>query len=663
MQFNTLSKLKVCRRIRLDLWGDVLFSNRKLRLLRKFIRRRVIRKRKPGRRSKSYRTRRLLYVLRHHRAFINWFKTSKHFPANIRLSRDFSLSSLKKRLYSNSQVNLASLFSPSTLSSGARVNGARMKLFNNISSNLRNNFSLYFRDTNSSVSGRLGGYRRVFDEEKASTKIGFKSYIARTDRANFAASRLKPVRDRVTRRWSKFQRARWVNRYEILKSYPKAVRENYTIFSPRVEQLSKVYLSCFNELKTVPYMKVYSPTYSRFIKLRGPSWFLDGSRNFFMGFKRRFFISYLYFSKPTFSYFSTVYDYISNYCSSPVYSERTNNVGRFFLKRRLSSFRPSLRPELAFNSILKRSGYGSSVKKDRRIALFEVRRRDFLLNHVYRKLIRRKAVRVFKDDEPLAPVPYKLLSKRVRRSKLKLLRKETKKFKFFKPVRSRRLDLLSTRNTIRRGVRKKPRKFHKFRFKDFRGLARIFRGSVFTKKDYMDVLLNRNKQFRKKHKTVYKRDLRGKRRLKFFYGFMAESAFKSLFKHYTQQPNEFFFRFLRALESRLFMILYRSGLFNSVKMAKQLILHSHISVNGVRVSDFNYLVKRGDVLTFDKSVSLLGNRALRLNWVTRKVIPNSNLLVSYKLPAVIMAEDFEGLQDFRFSFQASSRKLSRFYKA
>ena len=48
------------------------------------------------------------------------------------------------------------------------------------------------------------------------------------------------------------------------------------------------------------------------------------------------------------------------------------------------------------------------------------------------------------------------------------------------------------------------------------------------------------------------------------------------------------------LERRLQTLVYRKGLANTIKQARQFITHGHIAINGKRVTRPGYLVKRGE---------------------------------------------------------------------
>ena len=54
---------------------------------------------------------------------------------------------------------------------------------------------------------------------------------------------------------------------------------------------------------------------------------------------------------------------------------------------------------------------------------------------------------------------------------------------------------------------------------------------------------------------------------------------------------------LQLLESRLDNVVYRLGLANTRREARQIVNHGHITVNGSKVDIPSYLVKPGDVIS------------------------------------------------------------------
>merc|ERR1712187_70739 len=71
---------------------------------------------------------------------------------------------------------------------------------------------------------------------------------------------------------------------------------------------------------------------------------------------------------------------------------------------------------------------------------------------------------------------------------------------------------------------------------------------------------------------------------------------------------------MESLERRLEIIIWRSHFVLSVRNSQQLISHGHVFVNGCRITKKNYLVKRGDIITFYKNIhSSLVNYVIRSN--------------------------------------------------
>lgn len=93
----------------------------------------------------------------------------------------------------------------------------------------------------------------------------------------------------------------------------------------------------------------------------------------------------------------------------------------------------------------------------------------------------------------------------------------------------------------------------------------------------------------------YGMQLLEKQRLRAYYGVMekqmrnyAEKAFKS-----GQQPGEFL---IKTLEMRLDNLTYRMGFANSIRQARQMVVHGHVTVNGKKVDIPSFSVKVGDVV-------------------------------------------------------------------
>jgi small subunit ribosomal protein S4 len=90
--------------------------------------------------------------------------------------------------------------------------------------------------------------------------------------------------------------------------------------------------------------------------------------------------------------------------------------------------------------------------------------------------------------------------------------------------------------------------------------------------------------------SQYAIQLREKQKLRRIYG-IGEKQFKNYFLAAERQKGIAGENFLKILETRLDNVLYRLGLANSRKQARQLVCHGHVLVDGRKVNVSSYLVK------------------------------------------------------------------------
>jgi small subunit ribosomal protein S4 len=93
--------------------------------------------------------------------------------------------------------------------------------------------------------------------------------------------------------------------------------------------------------------------------------------------------------------------------------------------------------------------------------------------------------------------------------------------------------------------------------------------------------------------SEYGGQLREKQKVKRFYG-LAEEQFERYFKVASQKKGVTGETLLIMLERRLDNVAYRMHYASSRKMARQLVNHGHLLVNGRKVDIPSYLVKEGD---------------------------------------------------------------------
>ncbi|MBI5401149.1 MAG: 30S ribosomal protein S4 [Candidatus Yonathbacteria bacterium] len=104
----------------------------------------------------------------------------------------------------------------------------------------------------------------------------------------------------------------------------------------------------------------------------------------------------------------------------------------------------------------------------------------------------------------------------------------------------------------------------------------------------------------KKHRspqTDYGRQLREKQKVRYTYG-VSEKQFSNYVKEASAKrginPAEYLFE---ALESRLDNAVYRAGFSSSRALARQMVSHGHILVNGRRTDIASRRLKAGDILS------------------------------------------------------------------
>ena len=101
---------------------------------------------------------------------------------------------------------------------------------------------------------------------------------------------------------------------------------------------------------------------------------------------------------------------------------------------------------------------------------------------------------------------------------------------------------------------------------------------------------------RRKKVSEYGAQLKEKQKVKFVYGILE----KQFHKYYLKAANMKGVtgdNMLQLLELRLDNVVYRLGLAKTRRMARQVVGHGHIRVNGQKVDIPSYSVKVGDVIT------------------------------------------------------------------
>ena len=142
----------------------------------------------------------------------------------------------------------------------------------------------------------------------------------------------------------------------------------------------------------------------------------------------------------------------------------------------------------------------------------------------------------------------------------------------------------------------------------------------FEKRNYPPGQHGNNK--RRSKKSEYAIQLMEKQKAKYTYGIL-ERQFRNLFKKATSSKGITGEVLLQLCESRLDNVVFRMGLSNSRRGARQLVSHRHITVNEEIVNIPSYNLKPGDIVAVrEKSKSLesigncLKNSSKVYEWIT-----------------------------------------------
>ena len=161
---------------------------------------------------------------------------------------------------------------------------------------------------------------------------------------------------------------------------------------------------------------------------------------------------------------------------------------------------------------------------------------------------------------------------------------------------------------------------------------------AFKKRPYAPGKLDSERKHRS-NVSEYGEQLRAKQKMRITYGLM-EKQFAAYVKRATASHETGegsvtpALKLARILESRLDNIVYRAGFANTRALARQIVSHGHIIVNGRRINVASHLVKIGDTVSIregSKSLKVFTNLSEKLT----AMAPSHVLTVN---PATFSAE-------------------------
>ena len=115
---------------------------------------------------------------------------------------------------------------------------------------------------------------------------------------------------------------------------------------------------------------------------------------------------------------------------------------------------------------------------------------------------------------------------------------------------------------------------------------------------------NKNPNKSRKKQSEYGLQLNEKQKVKFIYGVL-EKPFRKYYVMATKKHGITGEELLSILETRLDNVIFRMGLANTRREARQIVNHGHITVNGNKVDIPSYLVSAGDVIEIKEKAKSL----------------------------------------------------------
>lgn len=144
------------------------------------------------------------------------------------------------------------------------------------------------------------------------------------------------------------------------------------------------------------------------------------------------------------------------------------------------------------------------------------------------------------------------------------------------------------------------------------------------------------------YKRNFKKSLLNRRLFKLFYGNLKSKYLKNKInklkkKHHSKLKFQTYRQtILKYFESRLDVILYRAKFSYSIKNSRQLILHGHISINGIIIRNSSYIVNQNDLIEVtlnSKSRTIVKKNIDRSNFWP---IPPSYLQINYRTCQILV---------------------------
>jgi small subunit ribosomal protein S4 len=154
---------------------------------------------------------------------------------------------------------------------------------------------------------------------------------------------------------------------------------------------------------------------------------------------------------------------------------------------------------------------------------------------------------------------------------------------------------------------------------------------------------------RKRKLSNYGVQLTEKQKIKFTYGLNERQLLKT-FEEARKMKGKHGENFLKLLESRLDNVVYRMGLANTRRGARQIVNHGHILVNGKKIDIPSYRVNPGDIVSVKEQsrehpavLGALEHIASRVPYVSFDLVDMTGTFIRYPERNELSAEINESL--------------------
>ena len=146
----------------------------------------------------------------------------------------------------------------------------------------------------------------------------------------------------------------------------------------------------------------------------------------------------------------------------------------------------------------------------------------------------------------------------------------------------------------------------------------------------------------------YSLQLREKQKAKRYYGIL-EKQFENYFIKADKKEGQTGENLLTMIERRLDNVVYRMGMADSRKEARQLVLHAHFTVNGKKVNIPSYEVRKGDVIALKESSRKLEKFKVLIENITARTVPSWMTVDKENIVATIV--ELPKREDVDFPFE------------